>query len=108
MPGEYLIAALPAVGRGDVQERSEEEHDAIVRALNQRLAPGAPSTTSTAPAPATTGFAPTYYPGTPVAAQAVPIKIGAGEVKEGIDSPVTMFRMYSPPIERCGTPRRRD
>jgi len=71
-PGSYLLAALPAVGRGEVEIRTE----------------AAPAET-----PDLRGYAPTYFPGTPVVTDAVPITVGAGEVKDGIDIPITMFRM---------------
>jgi hypothetical protein len=93
-PGDYLIAALPAVGRGEVEDRSEAEYEAIVRALSQGVAiTAAPQNAAPASPVATTGYAPTYYPGTPVPAQGLPVNVATGEVKDGIDIPITMFRM---------------
>lgn len=91
-PGDYLIAALPVVGRGDVEERTEAEYEALVRAFTQRSPTAGPAPASPIPTPAATrGYAPTYYPGTPVPTQAVPIRLGIGDVREGIDIPITMY-----------------
>jgi len=94
-PGDYIIGALPSVGRGEVEVRAQRYED-VVRDLTQQA--GRPALAATAPpAPAPepdfVGYAPTYYPGTPVAAAAVPVTVGLGEVREGIDIPITMFRM---------------
>jgi hypothetical protein len=88
-PGTYVLMALPIVGRGEVEHRSEADYEALVRQLTP--APGrAPATT-----PDVRGYAPTYFPGTAVVTEAVPITIAAGEVKDGLDIPITMFRMSS-------------
>ena len=34
-----------------------------------------------------------FYPGTPVAANATPVTVRAGEVREGIDIPIAMVRV---------------
>jgi hypothetical protein len=39
------------------------------------------------------GFAPNFYPGTPIAANASPITVRAGEVRDGVDIPVAMVRV---------------
>lgn len=93
-PGAYLLAALPAVGRGEVEARTEAEYDAIARELTQSAgrrspAPGPPS----GPPPDLRGYAPTYYPGTPVVTYGVPVTVAAGQVQDGIDIPIIMFRM---------------
>jgi len=94
-PGDYLVGALPSIGRGEVEARARSYED-IVRELTQQA--GQPGLIGTAPAATTpdpdlVGYAPTYFPGTPVAANAVPVTVGLGGVREGIDIPITMFRM---------------
>jgi hypothetical protein len=91
-PGTYLLAALPSIGRGEVEARTEAQYDAVMRQLAagrpMRPAPEVP-----AEAPDLRGYAPTYFPGTPVVTNAVPITVAAGDVKDGLDIPITMFRM---------------
>lgn len=96
-PGDYLIGALPAVGRGEVEVRTRS-YDDIVRELTQlagRPALPAGAEPASEPEPEFVGYAPTYYPGTPVAAAATRVTVGLGEVRDGIDIPITMFRMSS-------------
>ena len=89
MPDTYLVAALPPLGGREIQRRSDEEFDAIVRALQQ---PGtaqagqraAALPTDPIPAGAKIGYAPTYFPGTPIVGEAAPIAVRAGEVREGL------------------------
>lgn len=95
-PGTYVLTALPIVGRGEVEARTEAQYDAIARQVSQSASRPVPIV---AEAPTETpdlrGYAPTYFPGTPVVTEAVPVTIAAGEVKDGLDIPITMFRMSS-------------
>ncbi len=89
-PDRYLLAVVPEYGRGEIAVRGEGDYDAAVRALQQA------STSTTAgvtvgaaatppPTERTVGLAPTYFPGTPIAADATRITIAPGDVKDGLD-----------------------
>ena len=98
MPDTYFVAVLPSIGRAEIHQRTTAEYDDLVRTLAQRPAqlqtPGATPTPVPPPPPAPlVGFAPTYYPGTPIVANASPITVRAGSVREGIDIPVAMVRV---------------
>jgi hypothetical protein len=85
-PGQYLLGAYPVVGRGDIDLLSATEYDAVV-AAQSRVNPGA------APRPTQLAtFAPTYYPGTALVAQATPITVSLGEERAGLDMSLTLVR----------------
>lgn len=97
MPGDYIIAAsaMPA-GAGDIAMRPASEMDALLASLTQRqnrtlpvastpTVAGAPSPTSTPlPKPALVGYAPIFYPGTPIFADSPRIHVEAGDERDGI------------------------
>ena len=96
-PGTYLVGALPSVGRGEIHQRSPAEFDQLTRTLAQRTPPpsqpaGAPPAPPPPPMPLV-GFAPSYYPGTPIAANASMVTVRAGEVRDGIDILVSLVRV---------------
>lgn len=96
LPGDYLVAALPPAGSGQVERRTPDEYDEIVRALTRRG--GRPGGTGadrliSAGQVERLGYAPSYYPGTAIAAEARPIHVSAGEVRDGVDMPLTMLAM---------------
>ena len=98
VPDAYLVAVTPAMGRTEIHQRAAAEYDELFRTLTQRppqaQTPGATPTPVPPPPPVPlVGFAPTFYPGTPVAANASPITVRAGEVREGVDIPVAMVRV---------------
>ena len=98
VPDTYLIAVTPTIGRTEIHQRAAAEYEELFRSLAQRppqpLAPGATPTPVAPPPPVPlSGFAPTYYPGTPVSANAVPVTVRAGEVREGVDIAVAMVRV---------------
>ena len=113
MPDTYVIAALPAFGRGEIQRRSDQEFDAVVRSL-QRPATAAPGQTATSPTetPAASsapivGYAPTYFPGTPIVNDAMPLTVKAGEVRDGLGftvAPVPMATISGTLIGANGAP----
>ena len=85
-PGQYLLGAYPVVGRGDIDLQSATEYDAVV-AAQSRVNPGA------APRPTQLAtFAPTYYPGTALVAQATPITVSLGEERTGLDMSLSLVR----------------
>jgi protocatechuate 3,4-dioxygenase beta subunit len=98
MPDTYLVAVTPSLGRTEIHQRAAAEYDELFRILTQRppqpLTPGAAPTLVPAPPPVPLfGFAPNFYPGTPIAANASPITVRAGEVRDGVDIPVAMVRV---------------
>ena len=99
--GEYVVAALPVPGgTGEMGARSVAEMDALLAELQQRgtRSAGSPGSANS-PRPAAPllagapiGFAPTYFPGTPLWRDATRLKLAAGEEKSGVDlqvQPVT-------------------
>lgn len=86
-PGEYVITAVPTPGgSGEIGARSSAATDALLAALTQRqTAPGAAG--NSAPplmaAPAA-GYAPIYFPGTPLPADAQRIRLNAGEERDSL------------------------
>jgi hypothetical protein len=91
--GTYLLAALPAIGYGEVETRSEAQYDAITRQVPQVAGMTPAATTAPAETPDLRGYAATYFPGTSTVINAVPITVAAGEVKDDIDVTITMFRI---------------
>jgi uncharacterized protein (DUF2141 family) len=94
-PGTYVVRAGAAqLGRGEVAA-SEAEIDATFAALAARAgqAGAAPQPVGSVPAPDTiVNAAPFYFPGTPVAADATPITLAAGEERGGLDFAVRRIR----------------
>lgn len=84
--GEYLVATA---GVPMAFEDLETIHTAsevdVRRAITGARGPsGRTGTDAFLPAP-TVGYAPVYYPGTPVRAQAMPIAVAAGEERQALD-----------------------
>ena len=85
-PGEYLVYVRPpSDANGDVIPLGPSDFDAKARALETRAA----ATGSTGPAipaaPPTLGFAPTFYPGTTIAAEAGRVRVASGDERAGVD-----------------------
>ena len=97
MPDTYLVVALPDIAVGPVHQRTAAEYDDLVRTLAQRPQPsgtGAGANVVAPPPPVPlVGFAPIFYPGTAIGANALPITVRAGEVREGMDIPITLVRV---------------
>lgn len=60
-PDEYLVAAYPQVGRGSIDVGGEQGPPRLV------------------------GYAPTYFPGTALVVQAIPVTVGFGDERLGVD-----------------------
>jgi protocatechuate 3,4-dioxygenase beta subunit len=89
-PDRYLLAVVPEYGRGEIAVRDEGGYDAAVRAIQQAATSTTAGVTVGAaalppPAERTVGLAPTYFPGTPIAADAARITIAPGDIKDGLD-----------------------
>jgi hypothetical protein len=93
-PGTYLVRARSAEFIQVQIAASDAEIDAVFAALAARAgrpvtvtapASSGGSATTIAAAGTTVSPAPIYYPGTPVAADATPIAVGAGEERSGLD-----------------------
>jgi uncharacterized protein (DUF2141 family) len=104
-PGEYVVSAFPRVaGSGQIFQMSASDIDARLRALQQQA--GGSSGVGAMPPPAAMrrdelapintqpafGYAATFHPGTPIAADAARVKVAAGDVREGIDIPLLPVR----------------
>ena len=101
MPGDYVIvaSAIPE-GEGEIAMRRAAEMDALLSSMGERqnrpmpaggLMPtaGVPTATSTPtptpkPRPAYVGYAPIYYPGTPMFQDGARIHIEAGDERVGV------------------------
>jgi len=84
LPGDYLVSATPTTGTGELGARTTAEMDALLSTLAQRPNTVAPSATpAPLPAPPTVGYAPVYYPGTPLFSEATPVHVAPGEERLG-------------------------
>jgi hypothetical protein len=93
MPGEYIVVASPMPeGRGAIAARTIADMDAVLAglALRQGRPPaagtsvGAPAPTpAPQPNPAAVGYAPIYFPGTPLFPDAARVRVGPGEEQDG-------------------------
>ena len=84
-PGEYVVAGAPSRGRSAVERLAEAEIDAALDRLRTRARPAAPPSMPAPAPPATAEFAPVFYPGTAIAAEAATIRVKAGEERNGVD-----------------------
>jgi Carboxypeptidase regulatory-like domain len=93
-PGEYYIVALPLLGgSGEIAGPSAASIDAALAMLASRR-PAAPGATPVAPPPQRTiGFAPVFYPGTPIHSDAVSVRVEAEEERTGIDFELRLLPM---------------
>lgn len=100
-PGEYVVMAIPRSTRGDavLHARSDAEVDAVLAGLERRGAPGsapigAPPRRQdpTSPGPAI-GFAPLYFPGTPIHESATRLRLAAGDIRTSVDFSVAPVPM---------------
>lgn len=93
-PGEYVVAVTPRMpGPGAITPRvATRLSPRTIEALMQDLDRRASGRASTAPAPPSEpararpiSYAPTYYPGTAMVADAARIRLAAGETRDGLD-----------------------
>ncbi len=100
LPDAYLVAAVFQIG-SEFERRSDADFDTIVRWL-QRPATAPTGRTAVAqpvaqldalPTPSQAGYAPTYFPGTAVAAAATPIVVRTGEIRDGLDFTIARSRL---------------
>lgn len=86
-PGAYYVRTSPGIARAAVQRLSESDVDAALA----RVAARAPAPAVSAPARSderrlqSFAAAPIFYPGTPVLANATPVVVAAGEVRDGVN-----------------------
>ena len=95
--GDYVISANAGFAAqtrdNDIARLTDAD---IKRALSEVASgsarPGGPSDASADPEvrPRTVGYAAVFYPGTSVATQAIPIKLGAAEERTGVDFPMAL------------------
>jgi carboxypeptidase family protein len=89
VPGDYLIAATSTYSvTGDLVRRSAREMDAVLARLADRETSGVASAASVT-APSATAAAATlavvYFPGTASMGEASRVRLGRGEVRDGLD-----------------------
>jgi hypothetical protein len=90
-PGQYLIVAtIVTIGpSGQIGVRSTADVDALLatlRSSGRGSSAGHAAGPSRSPnAPPPYGYAPIYYPGTPVAAEAARVAVAAAEERDGLD-----------------------
>jgi hypothetical protein len=94
LPGDYLVSATPSAGTGEIGARTSAEMDALLTSLAQRQnTPSAASTPAPLPTPPPVGFAPVYYPGTPLSADATPVHVTSGEERLGVSFELNQVRV---------------
>lgn len=95
-PGPYVVSTRPSsTGGGAMTALTDGQVDAALAALQRRGQPTAPSTP---PAPSRPfAWAPTYFPGTAMLEQAVPVTLKAGEERLGID--IALQRVSTATVE---------
>jgi hypothetical protein len=100
-PGAYLIAATPSPSSAALAERSAADeaaiHDAYAAAL--QATPTQPPSVVSIPAPqpgnviqSMSGYAPTFYPNTPIAGTASVVTVDAAEERSGVDVTIVPVR----------------
>jgi hypothetical protein len=93
MPDEYVVSAVPQSATGT--RLASGEFDARVRGLEQRQT-GNPNASAPPGAiseePERVSFAPTFFPGTVIAANAGRVSVAAGEERSGVDIPLVPVR----------------
>jgi len=94
LPGDYLVSATPSAGTGEIGARTSAEMDALLTSLARRQnTPSAASTPAPLPTPPPVGFAPVYYPGTPLSADATPVHVTPGEERLGVSFELNQVRV---------------
>jgi len=98
-PGEYAVLT-PSVGAGGGAGTSAPRQvtsDDVERALRGRSVNAAPTPSPAAPSPPSQqmGYAPVYFPGTPVVLQATPVIVEAGEERSDVDFAVSLVPVAS-------------
>ena len=86
-PDTYVVAALPSLGRCEVERMSDAAISSVLRQLQQ---PGS-SAGARAGSPVTVTYAPVYFPGTPSIGEARSITVAAGDVREDLSFTITAF-----------------
>lgn len=94
LPGDYLVSATPSAGTGEIGARTSAEMDALLVSLQQRQgAPSASATPAPLPTPPPVGFAPIYYPGTPLSTDATAVHVTPGEERLGVSFELNQVRV---------------
>lgn len=84
-PGDYIVAAMPDSGGQAIQRRSETEVDLVLAKLKQPPAvSGATVEPENVHESPLVGFAPSYFPGTPLASEAGIVNVGLGDERTGV------------------------
>ncbi len=97
LPGSYLVSALGwPVTQTVAGNMSTAQVDATLEALRRgRAGSGVAPVVAALPPPPTVNIAPTYYPEAPNAALALPIRLAAGDDRQGTDITIQFSRTGS-------------
>jgi hypothetical protein len=114
--GEYLVIAQPSglimgspTGANDTRQTTESEvswAEAVARRQSGGLAGPTPVAPSRGP---TLNYSTVFYPGTPDASLASPVRVGPGEERSGMDFALTLVptaRVSGTIVDRSGQPIR--
>jgi hypothetical protein len=94
LPGDYLVSATPSTPVGEIGARTAAEMDAVLTSLAQRQNSASLAATPTPlPTPPPVGFAPIYYPGTPLPTDATAVHVTPGEERLGVSFEVNQVRV---------------
>ena len=86
MPGEYLVSAVPRDNVASAAATAESIRDRAAQiAASAKAAGRDPSMEMTPQAVNALGYVPVYFPGTPIASSAAPVRVGLTEEVPGID-----------------------
>jgi Carboxypeptidase regulatory-like domain len=87
VPSEYIIAAVPTFSiNGDMTRRTTTEMDRVLSQLASRATmPGTSPAALIPPSQGAATIAAVYFPGTANLADATHVKIGRGDVRDGLD-----------------------
>ncbi len=89
--GDYVVSATPrSMGTGDIRRMTDAEIQAARQAVQQPSSPYAATPPST-----TLGFSQVYFPGVLTSNEATPVKVGAGEERDGVDFVMRLVRTAS-------------
>lgn len=92
-PGDYVVNARGGLTRDEIRAVTEQELQWADKVVAGGAAGAPASDPAAAPSSAPpSAFAPVYYPGTTVAADAVPVTLGPGEERGGVDFPLQLVR----------------
>ncbi len=92
-PGKYVVVAMPDSTGQAMQRRSEAEIDSVLERLKRSLAVSRDADRGEAQEPPLVGFAPTYYPGTPLVTEAGSLDVELADERSGVSFALSPFAL---------------